>query len=414
MKLEVREGLIIASTRKFTKHDGFWTVPHGDNPYLSYRVDFIGKKQCTCDIFKRIGPSWCRHIYALQYVLKQAGELTKAKHRSPTRKTYPRDWAKYNEARGESHRDFKLLLHALCQGLPEENDGDKGGRPKTPMPDIVYSAATKVRCQIASKRLKSLLEEEREQGRISQVPGASAILNFFDSSEATDILMGMIGECCLPFGKLETKFAIDSTHFGMPRRHMAISKKTGLPTDKLETFKAHISVGIETHIISAIKATLDHRDDDEGTKKTNPKTADGPQFRELVVQTARRFRILQLFADSAYNSFENHKVADQVGAKFTTLFGPRDKGLSGGAYQEAYFFQKLHPGQHFRDYSQRNAVEGTNSAIKRMITRRLFSKGDLAATNEVLCIALIHNLLCLVRAKYERDLKFDFWRRRVS
>lgn len=412
MKIEVREGLIIASTRQFTKHDGYWTVSQGNNPYLMYRVDFIGKKQCTCEIFKRIGPSWCRHIYALQHVLKTAGELPKRSLKSPARKTYPRDWARYNEARGESHRDFKILLHDLCQGLPPHAPGAKGGRPKLRLQDLVFSSVMKVRCQYSGKGMKSLLEEECEQGRILQVPRSSTILNFFGSPQATSILNGMIRECCLPFGKLETQFAFDSTHFRMPRRHYTVSKKTGLPTEKLETFKAHISVGIETHIITAVKATLDHRDDDEGTKKTNPKTADGPQFRELLEQTAERFRVLHVMADSAYNSAKNHQLVEEVGGKFTTWFCDRDKGLAGGAYREAYFFQRQHPGTHWRQYGKRSAVEGTHSTIKRVITRRLFSKSDAAAANEVLCIALIHNLLCLVKAKYERELKFQFWKSR--
>lgn len=250
--------------------------------------------------------------------------------------------------------------------------------------------------------MKSILDDEKELKRIQHIAGRNTILNFFQDREASGVLNRMIERCCRPFQKLETCFAFDSTHYDMPRRKDPVyDPKTGNVVAKKMNFMAHVAVGIETHIIAGVTATPN-----EGKEISDP-----AQFPWVLKQTAKRFRVREVLADSAYNTDANYRMVRDVQGTLYTENTARHKGIGRGpnsdAYREGYFFQKEHPGAFYKVYKKRKNVESAHSQAKRKITFSLFSKTDKAATNEVLCIALIHNILCLAMAKFERALKIE-------
>lgn len=412
LNIQESEGLKIAAKRTFTEREGYWLVPRGKNRFLHYRVQIDANcQECTCDEYSNLKPRWCRHLYALKYKLEEQKKpkapptkqktVQKARPKPPA-KTYPRDWATYNKAREEKHAEFKVVLHSLCQCLPARTTTSKGGRPPVPLADLVYAAVTKVRQYKAGKEMESLLEEEQKEQRIKYRPKASTIFNFFNSTEATEIFHRFIAKCCVPFRLLETDFAIDSTFFPVPKKIRWYDPKKDKSKEKLLTWKAHISCGINSKIIAAIRVTPDRGEDKA--------TADSKQFPYLLQDTAERFRVIGILADAAYCSIKNYNLAAEVGAKLFSRFTSRDKGLGGGDFTDAWFYQRDRPKDHFAKYNLRNNVESLNSVIKREFPGKLLFKNDLAIENELLCVALIHNINCLIAAKYGLGMDIEVWK----
>lgn len=399
-----REGLVIEATQKFSERDGYWTIPEEKNQFMFYRVIFKpNRHDCTCGDYQQLKPRWCKHLYALKYRLTKQKALPKAAPKPPAKKSPPRDWSKYNKAQSVEHGEFKEVLHQLCQRLPTRSITSKGGRPPVPLSDLLYSAVSKVRHHKAGRKMASLLEEEQKADRIGQIPRASTILNFFNSVEASDLLQRFIGDCCIPFKLLETEFAIDSTFFPIPRKHRWYDQTSKRVKEKMLTFKAHVSSAIDTNILTAIRVTPDRGEDKA--------TADATQFPFLLDDTAQRFRVVEVLADAAYCTKKNFQFAKQVGAILRTRFSKRDKGLGGGDYTAAWYFQRDRPKEHFERYNLRNNVESTNSMMKREFPGKMLFKSDRAIENEILCIALVHNIDCLIAAKYVHGVDIEFWKR---
>ncbi len=400
MNRQERDGIEVAFKRKIVERDGYWLIERGSNPFLFYRVDLKDGK-CECEQFRRLAPRWCKHLYAVRYLLESQKRPPKKVPRPPSKKS-PRNWPLYHDARAAKHRDFKELLLRLCRGLPPDIPSKMGGRPRVPLSAMVYAAVMKVRSHKAGKEMESVLEEEDEADRLpeSRMPKANTLLSFFSSTRACDVLNKLIGETCASFEYLERTFAIDSTHFPVPRRDKDYDFKTGKATEKLKTFKAHVSSGILTNVIASIRVTPN-----EGKG-----SADAAQFPNVLRETIERFRVLEILADSAYCSHDNYRCAEEVGAKLYAKFGSRDTKTDDSAYGRALLFQKQHPREHLSKFRQRSMVESTFSMLKRDNPGKVFFKSDRAIENEITCMALVHNIDLLVRARYELGMTIEFWK----
>jgi len=60
----------------------------------------------------------------------------------PKKPTYKQDWPADKQAQITEKRRFQVLLHDLCRGVQEPPS--KGGRPRTPLADVVFACAFKV------------------------------------------------------------------------------------------------------------------------------------------------------------------------------------------------------------------------------------------------------------------------------
>ncbi len=396
MKSQEKAGIKIAIHRQLTERKGYWLV-QSSNQYLFYRVDFEQGK-CECDEFRNLNSGWCRHLYAVKWHLHNRSRLIKKSPRPPVN-SVPRDWRSYHAGRSAKHRLFKEFLNNVCQKLPDFIPSKKGGRPRVPLKDLVYASVLKVRNQKAGKAMESMLEEEDEAGRLPgyAVPKANTLFNFFNSWRAFDVLNMLIGETSAPFIHLEHAFAIDSTHFPISRKEKGYNFKTDKVFEKSKTFKAHVCTGVLTGVVASLRVTPD-----EGTG-----SADAAKFPHLLRETIQRFSVLEILADAAYCSRRNFRCCDEVGVKLFTKFGKRDTNADDSSYGRALLFSKEHPKEQYLKFRNRSSIEATFSVWKRRFPNRMFFKNEQSIANEIMCIALVHNLELLVRARFELGMKIE-------
>src|SRR5262249_25140362 len=122
------------------------------------------------------------------------------------KKTYRQDWPTYNLAQIEEKRRFLTLLHDLCKGLPNPSQ-PKGGRPRTPMSDMVFAACFKVFTGVSSRRFGTDLTEAAEKGFLVKNLHPVMVCPFLESDHMTPILKELVARSALPLRAVETTFA---------------------------------------------------------------------------------------------------------------------------------------------------------------------------------------------------------------
>lgn len=393
-----RKGITLAATKTIAFQDGRWLIPSQTTQNKIYRVRFgPDEYSCTCADFEVDETYWCKHLYAVRSHLEGRGNLPAPKPRSPARKKYPRQWPEYNEGKANEPSKFKRLLFELCRGLPTPKPGKKGGRPRLPLADLVYAAVTKVYVGSASRQLTSHKREAHEAGFISQIPRASSVLNFFSSPDTAELLKDLIGLAAAPLNDVEDGvFATDSTTFSLPLFKKWFDKEKGGVQVKRLTVKCHLFCGVKTNVIAAATFTKGHE-------------LDGREFPTLLHNASKRFRIVEVSADKAYNSVDNFKAVQEVGATPFIPFRHNASGYSGGYFEEMYHFYRLRNKEFRERYLLRNNAESTASMLKRRFEGVLDSRTDPAIENEVLCRVLVHNLCRVIQSHFELGIEADFW-----
>ncbi|MBC7854861.1 MAG: transposase [Pirellulaceae bacterium] len=396
----------ISVTRTFTKDDGCWRVLRGGSRHFTHRLVFDPPTySCTCKEYERTKPRLCRHLYGLKFYLRDRGELPKKGRQSPAKETPYRDWPSIYKGMGEKYGEIKRFLFELCRPLQGHMPSELGGRPRVPLSDLVYATVLKVRMQEAQRNMKSVLRDEKEAGRLTVVPTGSCIGRFFWSPEAEPTIRVLLDQTLVPLAGMDTTFAVDSTALPIPRRELWFDSKAGEPRERMQTMKAHGCCGINTHIIAGVQVTQGDRN--LGKAK---KTGDSRQFPFLLSETCKRFRVLEVLGDNAYCSNKNYRIASDAGIRLTSYCKKSDEGLQGGPFRLAVLFQRFHPREHQRLYGRRSHIESVNSVIKRLFPGKLFCKEIQSLRIEILCMILIHNLGCLVRAKHEWGKEIEFWK----
>lgn len=392
-----RKGIEIAGQKPIFFQNGRWVVPSQSKPGKTYRVNFRPESQdCSCPDFELIEPVWCKHIYAVRYVMNERGLLPKPTPRSPRAKKYPRDWPVYNEAKANELPKFRRLLFDLCCGLPTPPPGRQGGRPRVPLADLVYAAVTKVYVREAGRKLNGHLEQTQEAGYISQVPKASTVLIFFSGPESADILRALIEQSSRPLTEIETSFPVDSTSFKLPRFRRSFDEDAGQAVEKREWVKAHLVCGLKTHVVASVIVTPSNQHD-------------GPVFPHLLHQTSQRFRVLEVMADAAYASGENFGAADDIGAIPVIAFSKQATGHIGGVFQKMFHIYRFDRDEFRKRYNLRNNAESTASMLKRRFGDMLTFRTDPAIENEVLARVLVHNICCVIQSSFELGIDAEFW-----
>src|SRR5207244_12219455 len=114
-----------------------------------------------------------KHIFAVRYVIERDQDaegnvtvtetLTVAK-----RKTYPRDWDRYDMAATTEKDRFQELLFDLCQGVPQPERKLGRGRPPVPIADQVFSACFQVYSTLSTRRSMCDLRQACDRGFLSR------------------------------------------------------------------------------------------------------------------------------------------------------------------------------------------------------------------------------------------------------
>ncbi len=226
------------------------------------------------------------------------------------------------------------------------------------------------------------------KGILPRVPSYSAPSRFFTRPGASEVLIELIERSALVLKELDDggTVAVDSSGFCTTNRGAYLTE-THEPDRRHHWLKAHILVGVRTHIVHSVKITDEHG-------------ADYTQFipllnREKALGHNPRFVV----ADKAYLGRSNLEAAAENGVEPYIPFKTNTRGLSRGA---PMWNRKYHEFLSKRDefderYHQRSNVEATFSAIKRKLGEPLNSINPDAQVAEVLAKILAYNIGIVIK-----------------
>ncbi len=165
--------------------------------------------------------------------------------------------------------------------------------------------------------------------------------------------------------------------------------------------KAHVIIGVKTHVILDVKIT-----DENG--------ADCPQFATLLKGVKESgFAPGTVVADKAYLSRDNYGLAADLGMEPFIPFKVNSvsnevhrirKISTPPAWDRAYHLFQLKREEFGARYHQRSNVEAVFSAIKRKLGEALLSKSQLARFNELLAKLLAYNIGIIVHEIHEHGI----------
>jgi len=312
-------------------------------------------------------------------------------------KTYKQNWPAYNLAQTEEKHRFQKLLFDLCQGVPTPaREASKPGRPSVPLSDAIFSIVNKVYGTLSGRRSICDLKEAHEDGYTTRPLHFNSISGYMDDPELTPILKALIARSALPLRTVDTDFAIDSSGFTSSKLVSWYDHKYGV-TRRVHTWvKAHISTGVKSNIVTAIRIF-------------DKDAADAPQFAPLVKETAVNFKIGEVSADKAYGSLENFETVAGFGGLAFIAFKSNTSGAVGGEFQKMFHYYQYRQEEFQTHYHKRSNVESTFSMVKRKFGDHVRSRTDTAMVNEVLCKFLCHNLCVVIASQCELGIEAEFW-----
>lgn len=392
--------IIIAAMCQINRENGAWLVPSQSAPEKKYRVRLDGNGTCDCPDCQESG-NVCKHIRAVRISMKRElglnGEIVETKQLLfEERKVYRQEWPAYNAAQACEKERLQVLLADLCRNLPDPDRTHCRGPKPHLVKDSVFAMVFMVYCGLSSRRFSTDLREAHERGHVSKAIPGPKVTAFFENPAFTPILTELVSKSAAPLAAVETDFAVDSSGFGSSRYERWYDQKYGVTKQKCVWVKVHISCGVKTNCIAAVRIL----DKDAG---------DAPQFKPLVQETAKTFTVNEVSADKAYASNENFEAVVDAGGTGYIAFKSNHTGACGGLFEKMLHFFQFKQTEYMTHYHKRSNVESTFSAVKRKFGDSVRSKTDTAMVNEVLCKLLCHNLCCLIQEQHELGIEPVFW-----
>jgi transposase len=402
MNARQTRGLQIAHTSEITRLENLWIVP-SQSTGKKYAVDLdTNPPSCTCPDYKK-NDRICKHIHAARYAVERESGAQLPEAPKIEKRKYTQDWPQYHRAQVHEKEKFLLLLHELCKGV--DDPIQDYGRPRTPLSDVIFAAALKIYSMMSTRRFCTDLREAKEKGYLSKAPSYNSVLDYFGYEALTPYLKQLIEISSLPLKGIEEDFAVDSSGFGtgqFTRWFNAKYTKDG-DADMHDWLKAHIMVGVKTHIITSVEVS-DRHDNDYGF------------FEPLVKSTVQNFKMREISADKAYSGLSNLRLVVDNGAQPFIPFKKNATATHWRAYKDKtglwsrlFHFFKYHEEEFYEHYHKRSNNETVFSMVKAKFGERLRSKTRTAQVNEVLLKMLCHNLCVIVQAMYELNLEPTFW-----
>ena len=313
------------------------------------------------------------------------------------RKTYSQDWSAYNQAQQKEKLMLINLLDELLSYItfPEE----KGvGRNPVPMRDKIFYLIMQAYNTKSSRRCISDLEITKRLGHISKAPHFNTILKIQKEASVSAYLNHLIQVSGIPLQKVEKDFAVDSSGFSTSLFGRWFDVRTCANAKKREYKKAHLTCGVITNVISAIKIT-------PGTFN------DSPELPSLVKTTRKIFDIREISADKGYISIENLETIWDLGAipfiPFKDNVSQKSMHRHGMVWRKMLKFYTEYPDEFYHHYHKRSNVESTFNMLKRKFGSHLRSKSTTGQTNEILAKCLCHNLCVLIQEAFELGIDLD-------
>lgn len=393
-RLRMLKGIKLSRNHKIMKTEEGWLVPSesGQGCYLVSRPEEYQPLVCECDDFDKRRMVKCKHIWAVENLLYELDEYDRDVEYVIEKKSYPQKWASYDRAKTEEKARFMELLYELCTDIP--NPVRKTGRPLIPFSDMIFSGALKVYCTFSLRRFMTDIKEAKKKGYIDKTPCFASVGHFFQKPEITQILFDLIEKSAKPLKTVEKNFAMDSSGFSTCRFDRWFSFKYGKEINSRIWIKTHLMTGIKTNIVTAVKLTEAYGSD---TK----------QFPELMMKTAKNFKIKEVYADKAYLSRKNMNIAEEYGSTPYIPFKKNTKGRrkKSGMWKKMYHFFMMNNEEFMQKYHKRSNVESTFHMVKSKFGDSLRSKTRTAQINEILFKILCHNICVIIQEMEEMGLK---------
>ena len=315
------------------------------------------------------------------------------------RPTFKQEWAAYNRAQRNEKSEFQALLYELCQTI--EDVPQATGRPRVPLPEIIFCAAVKVYSTVSGRRSTWELQQAAQRGYISKAIHYNTLSKYLEREDLAAHLKHLITLSALPLNAVEVDFAADSSGFstiGLQRwnetKWGALRTQSGIaesPQGKIKGWvKLHIMCGVKTNIVAAVQVTQAYG-------------SDSKSFPSLVEDTSKNFVMNSVAADKAYSSYRNLQLVISKAAMPYVPFRDTNPppANSPSVWRRMYHLYEYNRAEFMSHYHKRSNVETTFSMIKAKFGERLRSKTYPAQVNEVLCKVLCHNICCLIQSMYE-------------
>jgi transposase len=215
------------------------------------------------------------------------------------------------------------------------------------------------------------------------VPNYSVPSRFFNRPQATGILIDLIERSGVVLKDIEDAgtVAIDSSGFSTSTMGAYFTEKYD-PERRHRFVKAHLAVGVKSHIVLSVSVT-----DERG--------ADSPEFIQLLRRLTKVGHTPhRVTADKAYLSRNNLNEAEELGIDPFVPFKINSRSHAKGSpmWNRKFHEFELRREEFDAAYHQRSNVEATFSAIKRKLGEPLLSKTSFARFNELLAKILAYNV----------------------
>ncbi len=389
-----QRGMAIAALAPIRESGRGYKVPSQSGKGTYYVLVDRAEPYCSCPDFEE-RPGLCKHIYAVQMVVKRRdGQLGLGADLEtlPTGTTYGQPWALYNAAQEHEQEHFATLLRDLCSTI-EQPPASGTGRPRLPLSDVVFAASLKVYGGFSTRRAMTGIRSANTDGLIAKAPSVASLWKYMEDPALTPVLKQLIEQSAIPLAAVEHDFAIDSTGFGTSVYGRYFDHKWGRPIRNILWVKAHAICGVKTNIITQAEATATPTND---TRYLAP----------FVEATARHFNIEEVSADKAYLSRANVRAVEAVGARAYIPLKAKSRPVSpdlprDSQWERYYHYVKFNSEEFSAHYHKRSNVESTFSMVKNKYGASVRSRTPVAQVNEVLLKFLCHNISVLIHASYE-------------
>lgn len=319
------------------------------------------------------------------------------KEQKPKRK-YKQQWNAYNLAQTNEFNMFQDILIELIDSLIQVRKPLwKNGRPFSDLKDMLFCCTTKVYYGKSSRRNIGYLALAKGNGYIKKIPHFNTILNYYKNPAITSLLKHLVEQSGIPVKEIEQRFTTDASGFSTSLYSRWFDVRLGDYNEKRIYKKIHVTSGVKSNIISAISITDGYYHD-------------SPQFGELVKTTAKNFNMREMSADAGYLARHNFNIVSSVGAIPYIMFKSNCSRKARGSliYKRMFKMYEEHREEFLDHYHQRSNAESVFSMIKRKFGTHLYSKSEIGQVNELLCVALAHNICVLIQELFESNTVLNF------
>ncbi|MFH1133508.1 MAG: transposase [Nanoarchaeota archaeon] len=310
--------------------------------------------------------------------------------------TYSQEWHAYNQAQQKEKIMLMSLLDELLSYIRFPDNKGIGRHPIS-LRDRIFYLAMQCYNTKSSRRCISDLEIAKKLGYVTKSPHFNTVLKIQKDPELTKYLMHLVKVAGIPLQKVEHDFAIDSSGFSTSQFGRWFDVRLGSENEKRTYKKVHLTCGVITNIITAVKIT-------PGTCN------DSPELPSLVRQTIGLYNVREVSADKGYISVENLETIWDLGAIPFIPFkeNVRQNSRHGMVWKKMLKFFTEYPEEFYHHYHKRSNVESTFNMLKRKFGSHLRSRSEVGQANEILAKCLCHNLCVLIQEAFEQGIDLDF------